>query len=265
MHNLNQRFRVLLVGHLTVDRFQRGERFGGSVLYVARALRGSGYEVTVVTSGPATAVQELEALGCCVHVQPARQTTTFDFDELGAGRQLCCRTVAAPLVAEQSDLKPSYDLLALVPVAGECGEDWLVASLAKTRVLGLQGWLREFTAEGAVLPQAPPDYLWRYQHDGLVCSESEFVQAMGSQPRNAVCGCLAVTRGPKGATLFDRVGLPCEVPTIPLSLTDDVGAGDAFTAGFATSLMRGLGARESVMAGHQMAGDLLSRGPAEFR
>lgn len=61
-------------------------------------------------------------------------------------------------------------------------------------------------------------------------------------------GRIVITRGELGASILDENDL-FHVPAVPVEVVDTPGAGDAFTAGLAVALLRGLSLREAAVFG----------------
>nr|WP_286207051.1 PfkB family carbohydrate kinase [Thermomicrobium sp. CFH 73360] len=65
--------------------------------------------------------------------------------------------------------------------------------------------------------------------DGFVLSTLEHTLARDEIEAIAQRGVVAITRGPDGATVIDR-GRSYDIPAYPVTVRDDVGAGDVFAA-----------------------------------
>jgi fructokinase len=72
---------------------------------------------------------------------------------------------------------------------------------------------------------------------------------------------VCVTQGAQGATAWDGNG-EARVEGLPVDVVDTVGAGDAFTAGFTGSLLRGAGLADALRAGNALGALVASRAGA---
>ena len=77
--------------------------------------------------------------------------------------------------------------------------------------------------------------------DLLFCTEEELVRIAKTEPAvervSAIVPVLVVKRGARGASAFTQ-GLRIDVPSLEVDVTDAVGAGDAFAAGFLHQWLR---------------------------
>jgi fructokinase len=80
-------------------------------------------------------------------------------------------------------------------------------------------------------------------------SVAEFAAAIVEQTELQYC---VVTLGEKGAVAQSAQGELVVEPAYRVDMTDPLGAGDAFTAAFVVSLLRGAGLREAVRLGNAM-------------
>ncbi len=90
--------------------------------------------------------------------------------------------------------------------------------------------------------------------DFIFANEAEFAAAYeGGGPDPADETAWVIKRGERGAALLRHGTLIEEAPRERLSLRDDIGAGDAFAAGFLGAALEGLDGRESLRRGNATA------------
>lgn len=253
---------LLVVGGLTIDRFDDRLVPGGSVLHATRAAAQAGLRAAVLTmAGPeptaGEGLHELRRLATSSDVQPAAETIRFRHRETAAGRRLWleCAGGAIELRPELGDRLRTQALL-FAPVSSEIGVG--VLQLAHqvwspqiwTHGAILQGWLRRANDGHEVVPIAPADLsdelvgaLARFgvlvasREDLLAADERPVQQLRALRLRFGPGPILIVTDGPEGLWLDDGSPAPRHLPApwrvdgVPM-----VGAGDAFTALFVAGL-----------------------------
>ena len=95
-----------------------------------------------------------------------------------------------------------------------------------------QGWFREVGADGLVRHRAPDVAAIVGQWDVIVLSEQEATVAGGISEWRRVCRMLAVTRGERGALVFDGVSEVAIPAVVAPQVVDTTGAGDVWAAAF---------------------------------
>ncbi len=226
----------LAVGHVTKDLGDGGFGVGGGVTYAALAARGLGYGAAVLTRAGADVAAALGVALAGVEVLclPSAATTTFR-NAYQAGRRVqYLVAVGAPIRA--ADVPPAWceaPLVLLAPVAGELADGlW---ELFPRSLLGLsaQGWLRGRAADGRVYPAPWPGAAAALARADVVVFSEEDVGEDWQVVRDcaAQTRLLALTQGPRGATLFVD-GVASHVPAFPAREVDPTGAGDVFAAAF---------------------------------
>ncbi len=221
------------VGHLTLDRTERGETPGGSALYAGLLAHHLGLRVGLLTSiGPAFPLDALPPGIEMVNVS-AEETTTFQHAGRTGSRRLRLVRRARPLAeVNLPETWRSVPLIYLCPVAAEV--DPVFAHAFDDAVLGVgpQGWMRAWGQDGVVIRQA-----WKGARGVLGQTQALFLSEEDVADEREVrewfdlvpVGC--VTRGAAGATLFVN-GEPFPVSGYPTSVVDPTGAGDVFAVAF---------------------------------
>ncbi len=265
-----ERPRVLVCGHVTLDRYGDVLLPGGSAYYAGRAYHALGALVRVATAAgpdlPRAALAGLEE-----HVAPAPRTTIFVNRYAADGRRAqSVEAVAPPL--DPALLPPSWrttDLLHLAPVAGEVDlHAWRSAVAARLVGLGVQGAVRAVLPDGKVVqPRWEPDPADLATLGAACLGEDDLVGQGDLLSRLAASvPVVAFTRGAQGCDVIVR-GRTRRVGAYPTHAVDPTGAGDVFAAGFLLALARGedpvdaarLGAAAASIVVEARAGEALAR------
>lgn len=229
------------IGHVTVDLDPQtgAPRLGGTALYAALTAARFGLAAAVLTRGDYTSygatVEEAFmrfSREIAFIVQDAPNATFFTNRTVAGRREQTVHAWAGPI--DLSGLPPSWrsaQIIHLAPVAQEI--DPRQAARLNPEFLGAtpQGWMRQWPRTGGrvqLVPlRLPLELVTRL--DGLVVSTLEHTLARDEIEAVAPRGLVAITRGPDGATVIDR-GRSYDVPAFPVTVRDDVGAGDIFAA-----------------------------------
>jgi 1D-myo-inositol 3-kinase len=225
----------LIIGHITADLTPNGgRRLGGTVSYGAPVAHNFGHRVRVLTSAAhdEPLLAGLEPYVAEKVVIPADSTSTFEniYDAQG-NRTQYIRGAAAPLGVK--DVPPAWlstPLVHLAPLTGEV--DPQLAHLFRDSIvlLTLQGWLRQWGADGRVHFKRwfEPDVL--KDIDIVVFSEEDIREAPDLEAAFAgVVRHLFVTRAERGGTYYFR-GQPFHYDTPQFEEVNTTGAGDVFAA-----------------------------------
>lgn len=222
----------LAIGHVARDLTPEGFRIGGAVTYGSVTALRLGLKPAVVTSAEARLGLEAALPGVQLHVLPASGTTTFHNIYSGGKRTQTLSGVGGPIgVADIPPQWRSAPLVLLGPLARELDYGLARAFPRSIVVASIQGWLRQWDAQGrvspacwdgkAVLPNVHAAILSRDDVDdpGLIDLWKELVPV------------LIVTLGSEGARLH-LGGQWHHVPAFPAKEVDPTGAGDVFAAAY---------------------------------
>ena len=234
---------ILVLGHITRDRIEGQERLGGAASFAARALSRMGQPCTLVTAARAgePLLQPLRNDPRIeLHSRTAPHTTTFRLVYHGSHRSLSLEAQAPSLSPQDLPSRRSWDMIYVAPVVEEWPWEDLDALQARVVVLGLQGWLRHATSDGALHPKDPPQLGAPPTTTATILSEHDHPQAQALAQRYARQGVMTVlTRGERGALLMTAQGMQA-IPAAPAEERDPTGAGDVFGAIFALGLAQNL-------------------------
>jgi len=222
----------LVIGHLTQDLLPDGSTApGGTVFYGALTATRLGYSAGMLTAaaGWAAVPPEIQVVGV-----PSASTSSFAHSYVEGQRQQLVHAVAAPISAEQLP-QPwrRAPIVQLGPVLGECAEALIDAFPGALLGVTPQGWMRRvhgpLPAPMRPVPWRPAPELLR-RIDLLVLSVEDVQgdeDVVADYARH--CGCVALTRGADGVTLYVS-GVPRHIPASPAQALDTNGAGDIFAA-----------------------------------
>ncbi len=236
--------RMLVLGHVTCDRFGAEVRLGGAASYAARALALLGVETALVTVAPATSplLDPLRAQPrLSLAVGNSDEMTTFEVSSVDGQRRLTVGAVARPLVLDDIPLAwRSVPAVYVGTVIGECDHGLLEKLAAASVTLGLQGSLRRIGERRSIVPAITLDL----DHPpravrAAILSEADHPEAERIASSLAARGVVvALTRGDRGSTLF-QARQRIEIAAAPAEELEATGAGDVFGAVFGYGLHLG--------------------------
>jgi hypothetical protein len=217
---------------------------GGSVLYCSLTLARLGLRVGCVAGLDYDALHHgglggLSKEGALAVRTPLRRGPVFENSDRdgGRGQRWLSKSDPIPVEALPAAWRSAPSWL-LVPVAGELEESWADVPGAGSRVvLGLQGLVREFSADGFVRKVAPrPGRL--LERAGLVGLSIEDLP-VGLRPellRRLTDAVVVATAGESGGVAIHRAGHEIPYPAIKAGrVVDRTGAGDVFLAALMAS------------------------------
>lgn len=225
----------LLIGHITADLLPDGGRIaGGTVSYAARTAHAFGLRVGVLTSAAhdepllATLSPYAEVVSLS-----AETTTTYENIYTPSGRKQYVRGVAAPITVNNlPDAWRNAPLVHFAPIAGEAQDAALLSAFPSTttRLLTLQGWLRQWDADGLVHFKPWFDAALLRHLDVVVFSEEDVTAAPDMIAEIAeIIPELFVTQAERGG-LHYHVGVVGHYSTPQVEVVEPTGAGDVFAA-----------------------------------
>jgi sugar/nucleoside kinase (ribokinase family) len=236
---------LLVVGGLTIDRFDDTDVVGGAARWSTEGALAAGLSVALRTvAGPEPIVDAaVSLLGERAQVLRQRAATSIVFEHHGEhdARRLRLRATTNPIDIPEPDRLPTARAVLFAPVADEVSADAVRQVAAPLRAAGLQGWLRSTDADGWVGHRRLADLfqeltealrgldLLLASRDDLGVGDVEPALAAlrdwaGPGPE------LVVTAGIDGAWVDDGHGAPRHVPAEVVEDAHTIGAGDAFAA-----------------------------------
>jgi sugar/nucleoside kinase (ribokinase family) len=223
---------------VTEDR--RGWRLGGSAAYasLAAARLGVGTACLLGVDDPAFGADELgllEAAGVdLVRVRLERGPVFENIEITGPRRQRWASKSELVPVASLPESWRGARAWLLGPVAGELADEWAaVAAAGSLLVVGWQGLLRDFTADGWVTRVAPrPSAL--LERADLVCASFDDLPpdyALDDVRRYTPGAAMVLTAGARGGLAVADGSRSVRYAAIAAtSVVDPTGAGDVFMA-----------------------------------
>ena len=267
--------RILVVGHVTHDRYEDGLVAGGCAFYGARthaALDGPTPQLLAVVGEDFQCEEAIADLSRAV--RPSGETTLFTnyYPENSPRIQLIeseAPEVTPSMFDDELDAFFSADgdrLVHLAPVMGEVDLDsWMSVIPDDVRVgINVQGWIKEggprLDAADArrardrgvdVLARRVVQTRWHIDPDDLrgidiACMSTEDLLDQGDLLARfrEVVPVMAVTHGEHGSTVF--VDEECwEISAFPVDATDPTGAGDVYTATLMNRMLCGAAPEEA--------------------
>jgi len=237
----------LAIGHVARDEFE-GEptwRLGGTALYAAATAARLGAASALVTRvGPAeqhALAERCAQLGIASHLLPSSATTTFGFRYVEGRRHMRLKARARSI--SPSDVPAEWRAaraVVLGSVAHELDRALFGATSPIATALVAQGYLREWSADGAIRPRD-----WEDADEivplvsAVVLSEDDVAGDLRGPRRWSRNGRVYVTLAERGVLVLDR-GSETTIAGYPVErVVDPTGAGDAFAAGLAIALAEG--------------------------
>jgi fructokinase len=269
------RGRAIVFGEALIDVFPDGAVVAGAPLHVAVHLAASGWTVALATRvgddvDGRRVLAVLERAGVetsLVQVDDRLPTGRVTVD-LGAGAHrftihgpAAWDAIEAPTERLRCDVFVYGTLAARSPISRAALHALVEGTEADFRALdvNLRPPYVDTDALGAGLQAAN---LVKVNEDefeevaGLLGFEAEPSAYFGAAPRLAW---LCVSRGERGAELFDRSGGRAVVGGADVEVVDTVGAGDAFTASLVDALVTGSSPEAALLAAQTRAGAVLAR------
>ena len=227
----------LLIGHITQDLTPHEPRPGGTAAYASLTARALGLRVGIVTAWGEESGADLFK-GITIANQPSKHSTTFENIYTPAGRVQKLHHLAQELdYYHIPETWRSTRIVHLAPVAGELPPN-LVRLFPDAHVyLTIQGWLRQWDANGSVTPDEWPEagYILQQAHATVISEEDVQHDAAVIETFAAAAPILAVTHGAHGATVYAE-GKAVHIPAPQVKEIDPTGAGDIFAAAFFAQL-----------------------------
>jgi 1D-myo-inositol 3-kinase len=225
--------KLLTAGHIVKDVSPDGWRPGGGVLYAAAQALKLGAEVAVFTACADDIEPEAILPAAEWLVQPSTATTTFENRYEDGQREQRLLARGAQLNLDSLPDKWRRPPMALLtPLFHEIEPEDVARFNRAGTLLGVaaQGWLRSLEGDRVMHPDFEPEPAW-LQGEVVFISEEDVSQPEMAGVWQRRAPVVALTRGPRGCTVWDRTGRH----DVSAPLVDEVhptGAGDVFAAAF---------------------------------
>ncbi|HHJ06440.1 MAG TPA: hypothetical protein ENK24_02960 [Anaerolineae bacterium] len=225
----------LLIGTVTKDLLpDGGYTTGGTVTYAGAMAKRLGWRPVIVTAAAADFAPPAHLADAEWRIASSPATTTFVNEYTPQGRRQTIGPIARSI--EVDDIPPQYyqaPIVHICPLAQDVKPAVIDLFDSALLVTTLQGWLRQWDAEGLV---SMGD--WRQicdlvpEFDAVVLSDEDIQYKESiAEVLAAKAPVLAVTQGQAGCTIFNKAtSFPS--PPRPATPLDPTGAGDVFAAAF---------------------------------
>lgn len=223
----------LVIGHLTQDLTETGERLGGTVTFSGLTAAALSMNTGIFTSfGPNIDPAPLRKLW--IHNQPCGQTTTFKNISDGKQRTQYLYDVAKPIsVSGMKTFQPSPAIVHLGPMANEVDPNLLREFPNSLRCLTPQGWFRRRGKDDKVIFQPWDSYtqFLPMAHIAVTSLEDLNGDERLIEEMAGLIPVLVITENEKGARVYWHN--EAKFITAPeVKYEEDTGAGDIFAAAF---------------------------------
>ena len=163
----------------------------------------------------------------------SNDTTIFENTYTPTGRVQYLHSKADDLHVGESTLENQTDILFLCPITDEIlVEEHVLTNYKGLKAATIQGWLRDFEADGLVVPSLPNFSVFS-NLDIIIMSDDDiagFEKDLLKQLIELV-DIVVLTKGAKGAEVFQS-GETYFFPSYPSTPVDLTGAGDIFSIAF---------------------------------
>lgn len=231
--NLTQPLGYLVIGHLTKDLVDSGERLGGTVLFSGLTAHALGFKTGVITSHAddldLTSIKHL-----WIKCKSGNNTTTFRNLSDGVYRMQFLYQLASPITCEDiPDFNLAPSIVHLGPVANEVDPNILIHFPDSLKCLTPQGWFRARDEKNQVIYQDWDDFRKFLPMADIaiislddVNNDEETISKMAS-----LVPIFVVTENRRGARVYWHND--ARFITAPgVKYVDDTGAGDIFSTAF---------------------------------
>jgi sugar/nucleoside kinase (ribokinase family) len=273
------RQQVAVFGHLTVDRIFHGETcrcesIGGPPAYGGLTALKLGHAPQLVTRygpdilGHGFTQAKMGGLSFAGGSEAKRPTTRFEIHYSRGRRRLRLLVRCSNLRVEQVE-DASYKVSIVSPICGEISGHLLERIRAKSEYLFVdpQGFVRGFDPKGWAFHRSPPDRDFVRVADAVkVGPEEAAALTRASSPLEVVKSllkmgspCVVHTWGRRYVYLATRRGV-WRVASPAVEATDPTGAGDIFSAAFATTMVSDGDPLWALSKGLASVAEILGRG-----
>lgn len=235
--------RVVVVGHVTHDRYGDAIVPGGSAYYGVRTHLGLGADAQLVAAVGRDFACDAALLDVPNVLARAGETTTFT-NLYAPGRERVQLVDAIAPTVVPTLCPSSYhgcDLLHLAPVIGEVEvAPWIDAVAPRMVAIGVQGWIKRASGR-EVVPRRWDVTDTELARIDAACLGEEDLHAQGDLLARMIAAVpiVALTHGRDGCELFVR-GRASRIGVFSTTEVDPTGAGDVFAAALFLALARGI-------------------------
>lgn len=227
--------KIQIIGHVCHDKVPEGYILGGTASYCSIFAKKLCPSIALLSSyGPDFQFKEtFDQLKIDSTIIDSEQTTIFENTYSATTRVQYLHSKASDLLITPSSILSDSDILFLCPITNEIRiEENTLSNYKGLKAATIQGWLRDFAADGLVIPSLPDLSLFS-NLDIIIMSDDDirgFDQQLTEELKELV-DIVVITRGERGAEVYQS-GTSQLYPSFPCEPIDLTGAGDIFSIAF---------------------------------
>ena len=236
MHTAKEDPEILVIGHVTKDKYEDQYRVGGAAYYGSVTAKKLGKNVCLVTSHADDFKFPEEMFGIDLINVPSPSTTTFhniySQEEYGGSRTQFLSSCANRIsIASIPSVWRNPDIVYLAPMVDEIGLDVASAFPNSKVVASIQGWARHWGPNGKIYSKAWDGKDILPYVDVAVCSIEDIHSNDNLKTWIDCVPILIVTFGSGGSKIYE-FGSCVDVDPVPNTEVDPTGAGDVYACSF---------------------------------
>ena len=236
MHTAKEDPEILVIGHVTKDKYEDQYRVGGAAYYGSVTAKKLGKNVCLVTSHADDFKFPKEMFGIDLINVPSPATTTFHniYSQGGPGgsrTQFLSSCANRISIASIPSVWRNPEIVYLAPMVDEIGLDVASAFPNAKVVASIQGWVRHWGPSGKIYSK-----FWDGKDilpyvDVAVCSIEDIHSNDNLKTWIDCVPILIVTFGSGGSKIYE-FGSCVDVDPVPYTEVDPTGAGDIYACSF---------------------------------
>ena len=236
MHTAKEDPEILVIGHVTKDKYEDQYRVGGAAYYGSVTAKKLGKNVCLVTSHADDFKFPKEMFGIDLINVPSPATTTFhniysQGGPSGSRTQFLSSCANRISIASIPSVWRNPDIVYLAPMVDEIGLDVASAFPNSKVVASIQGWARQWGPNGKICSKSWDGKDILPYVDVAVCSIEDIHSNDNLKTWIDCVPILIVTFGSGGSKIYE-FGSCVDVDPVPNTEVDPTGAGDVYACSF---------------------------------